>query len=127
MQNNPNLNGDTTSFKSDKNKLNSQFSIWIKKNDINKKTLDSYRSSLDVLLEEGIIPKSKIQKLFTLTPTVKSTSYVIDEEYRSDDDKPMCFIHQTLRLKYNDELIGKYTAVYSQDGNLEDDYFDFNS
>ena len=127
MQNNPDLNSDTAFFKTDKNKLGSQFTVWIKENNIVKKTLDSYRSSLELLMEEGIISKSKIEKLSALTPTIKSTSYVVDEEYRTDDDKPMCFIQQTLKLQHNDELIGKYTAVYSQNGDLEDDYFDFNA
>lgn len=108
--------------------FSSQLKDWLKEHDIEKATLNSYNETLkEFKSSDDTNEKALYTKIESATPSLKTTSFVINELYRTKDNEPQEFIHQTLRLKNANKTIGTYTVVYNLDGEIEDEFLDLDS
>ena len=101
-----------------------EFQNWLKAHEIDKKTMQQYFECLDSFAKSDDENELEIyESIKSATPTIKKTSFVVNDGYRDEVNAPTFFIQQTVDIEDEDDFLGEYTVVYNLEGVVEDEFF----
>ncbi len=98
-----------------------EFESWIEKNNIIKRTKESYLSCMENYINEEPNEFMELYKTLNINLLVTKQSTInlcINYEF----DEPIKYVSSTLEIKFEGEELGYYDCIFGLDGSDMDDY-----